>query len=84
MGTGSEAYAPLARAIIGGLAVSVVLTVFIVPAAYLLLYRRREEAACRNEFTRTGRRQLLSKNFQMKRIILMLTVGLLFASRLLG
>jgi multidrug efflux pump subunit AcrB len=40
LGTGSEAYAPLARAIIGGLAVSVVLTVFIVPAAYLLLYRR--------------------------------------------
>ncbi len=41
-GTGSEAYAPLARAIIGGLAVSVVLTVFIVPAAYYLVYRRRE------------------------------------------
>ncbi|HVY70480.1 MAG TPA: efflux RND transporter permease subunit, partial [Verrucomicrobiae bacterium] len=43
LGTGSEAYAPLARAIIGGLAVSVVLTVFIVPAAYLLVYRRREK-----------------------------------------
>jgi multidrug efflux pump subunit AcrB len=41
LGTGSEAYAPLARAIIGGLAVSVVLTVFIVPAAYLLVYRRK-------------------------------------------
>ncbi len=38
LGTGSEAYAPLAMAIIGGLAVSVVLTVFIVPAAYLLIY----------------------------------------------
>ena len=35
LGTGGEAYAPLAQAIIGGLAVSVVLTVFIVPAAYL-------------------------------------------------
>jgi multidrug efflux pump subunit AcrB len=45
LGTGSEAYAPLARAIIGGLAVSVVLTVFIVPAAYLLVYRRREAQA---------------------------------------
>ena len=41
LGTGSEAYAPLARAIIGGLIVSVVLTVFIVPAAYVIVYRRR-------------------------------------------
>ncbi len=41
LGTGSEQYAPLARAIIGGLTVSVVLTVFIVPAAYLLAYRSR-------------------------------------------
>jgi multidrug efflux pump subunit AcrB len=45
MGTGSEQYAPLARAIIGGLAVSVVLTVFIVPAAYLLVYGRRQSSA---------------------------------------
>ena len=44
LGTGSEQYAPLARAIIGGLTVSVVLTVFIVPAAYLLVYGRREQA----------------------------------------
>jgi hydrophobic/amphiphilic exporter-1 (mainly G- bacteria), HAE1 family len=42
LGTGSEAYAPLARAIIGGLAVSVVLTMFIVPAAYYLVYRGKE------------------------------------------
>ena len=41
LGEGSEAYAPLARAIIGGLTVSVVLTVFIVPAAYLMVYRKR-------------------------------------------
>jgi len=40
LGTGSEAYAPLARAIIGGLLVSVALTVFVVPAAYLIVYRR--------------------------------------------
>lgn len=40
--TGSEAYAPLARVIIGGLIVSVVLTIFIVPAAYLIIYRHRE------------------------------------------
>jgi len=45
LGAGSEAYAPLARAILGGLAVSTVATVFIVPAAYLLLYRRQERAA---------------------------------------
>jgi multidrug efflux pump subunit AcrB len=39
---GSEQYAPLARAIIGGLAVSVVVTVFLVPAAYLLIHRKEE------------------------------------------
>ena len=38
-GTGSEAYAPLALAIIGGLTVSLVMTMFLVPAAYLLIYR---------------------------------------------
>jgi HAE1 family hydrophobic/amphiphilic exporter-1 len=43
LGTGSESYAPLARAIIGGLAASVVLTVFIVPAAYYAVYRRQEK-----------------------------------------
>jgi len=43
LGTGSEAYVPLARAIIGGLAVSVVLTVYIVPAAYLLAYGKTEK-----------------------------------------
>jgi hydrophobic/amphiphilic exporter-1 (mainly G- bacteria), HAE1 family len=41
--TGSEAYAPLARVIIGGLIVSVVLTIFVVPAAYLLIYQRRPQ-----------------------------------------
>ena len=39
LGTGSEAYAPLARAIIGGLLVSVVVTVYLVPSAYLLMHR---------------------------------------------
>jgi multidrug efflux pump subunit AcrB len=43
LGAGSESYAPLARAIIGGLAVSVVLTVFLVPAAYYLAYRRNDD-----------------------------------------
>jgi multidrug efflux pump subunit AcrB len=41
LGAGSEAYAPLARAILGGLTVSVALTVFLVPAAYVLAYGRR-------------------------------------------
>jgi multidrug efflux pump subunit AcrB len=39
---GSEQYAPLARAIIGGLLVSVVVTVYLVPAVYLLVHGRRE------------------------------------------
>jgi HAE1 family hydrophobic/amphiphilic exporter-1 len=39
---GSEQYAPLARAIIGGLTVSVIVTVYVVPAAYLLVHRKEE------------------------------------------
>ncbi|MGC1296142.1 MAG: efflux RND transporter permease subunit, partial [Alloacidobacterium sp.] len=39
---GSEQYAPLARAVIGGLGVSVIVTVFLVPAVYLLVHGRRE------------------------------------------
>ena len=42
LGAGSESYAPLARAILGGLSVSVVLTVFLVPAAYFLIYRKED------------------------------------------
>ncbi len=52
LSTGSEVYAPLARAIIGGLIVSVFLTVFLVPAAYVLIYRNRtisDEVAIRPE-----------------------------------
>jgi multidrug efflux pump subunit AcrB len=41
MGEGSESYAPLARALIGGLTVSVIVTVFIVPAGFYLAYRKR-------------------------------------------
>lgn len=39
---GSEQYAPLARAIIGGLAVSVVATVYLIPAIYLLIHGRKD------------------------------------------
>jgi multidrug efflux pump subunit AcrB len=42
LGEGSESYAPLAQAIIGGLSASLVFTVFVVPAAYQIVYRRRE------------------------------------------
>ena len=42
---GSEAYAPLGRVIIGGLIASVVLTVFIVPAAYLIVFGRKSRVA---------------------------------------
>ena len=45
LGTGAEQYTPMARAIIGGLTSSVLLTIFIVPAAYLLVYGRRKEEA---------------------------------------
>ena len=40
LGEGSESYAPLARAVIGGLTVSLASTVFIIPAAYQLVYGR--------------------------------------------
>jgi hydrophobic/amphiphilic exporter-1 (mainly G- bacteria), HAE1 family len=42
---GSEFYAPLARAVIGGLGVSVILTVFFVPAAYLIIHARKQTKA---------------------------------------
>ncbi len=38
---GSEQYAPLARAMIGGLGASVVLTVFLVPAVYLVVHGKK-------------------------------------------
>ena len=41
--TGSEQYAPLARAVIGGLAVSVVVTVFLVPAVYLMIHGKEKD-----------------------------------------
>lgn len=45
IGQGSEAYAPLARALLGGLAVSVLFTIFVVPVAYLLAHPSRESAS---------------------------------------
>jgi multidrug efflux pump subunit AcrB len=43
LGTGAEQYTPMARAIIGGLTSSVILTVFIVPAAYLWVYGSKKK-----------------------------------------
>src|SRR5713226_8924606 len=40
IGTGSEANAPLARAVIGGLAVSTVLTLLLIPTLYVMLEER--------------------------------------------
>jgi multidrug efflux pump subunit AcrB len=45
IGEGSEAYAPLAQAIIGGLTLSVFLTIFLVPAGFLLAYRHKTATA---------------------------------------
>ncbi len=45
LGEGSESYAPLAQALIGGLTLSVLFTIFLVPAGYYLVYRKDEIAA---------------------------------------
>jgi multidrug efflux pump subunit AcrB len=45
LGEGSESYAPLARALVGGLIVSTTLTVFLVPAGFFLVYRRKAAQA---------------------------------------
>jgi len=45
LGAGSESYAPLARALLGGLTLSVLFTVFLVPAGYVLVYGRKEARA---------------------------------------
>lgn len=48
LSTGSETYAPLARVIIGGLGVSVLVTVFLIPAACLAIYQRRSNLNSEN------------------------------------
>jgi HAE1 family hydrophobic/amphiphilic exporter-1 len=48
LGEGGEQYTPMARAIIGGLTSSVLFTVFIVPAAYLLVYGRKQRNVPQN------------------------------------
>jgi multidrug efflux pump subunit AcrB len=47
LGEGSESYAPLARALVGGLTISCICTVFVVPAAFYLANRtQNEELPC--------------------------------------
>jgi multidrug efflux pump subunit AcrB len=48
LGAGSESYAPLARAVVGGMSVSLMMTVIMVPAAYYVAYRR-DDAALQEE-----------------------------------
>jgi multidrug efflux pump subunit AcrB len=45
LGEGSESYAPLARALIGGLTMSVLVTVFVVPAGFVLAYANQTPPA---------------------------------------
>jgi len=42
LGAGSESYAPLARAVVGGMSVSLMMTVIMVPAAYYVAYRKAD------------------------------------------
>jgi multidrug efflux pump subunit AcrB len=42
LGEGSEAYAPLARALVGGMLLSLMLTVFVVPAAFYWFYEKQK------------------------------------------
>ncbi len=49
LGAGGEAYTPLARAVIGGLAVSAAQAIFLVPAAYLLIHERIHAARTRQK-----------------------------------
>ena len=42
LGEGSEAYAPLARSVLGGMSISLIMTVIMVPAAYFVAYRKED------------------------------------------
>jgi hydrophobic/amphiphilic exporter-1 (mainly G- bacteria), HAE1 family len=55
LGTGAEQYAPMAKAIIGGLTSSVLLTIFIVPAAYLLVYGKPKPQAAAEQVPEPAR-----------------------------
>ncbi|MDR1312881.1 MAG: efflux RND transporter permease subunit [Deltaproteobacteria bacterium] len=45
MGEGAESQIPLGRSVIGGLTTSTMITLFLVPCVYLLMFRRQEKTA---------------------------------------
>jgi multidrug efflux pump subunit AcrB len=47
LGEGSESYAPLARVLVGGLFMSLMMTVFVVPAGFALAYGGRKDSSGR-------------------------------------
>ena len=49
LGTGGESYVPMSRAIIGGMTVSVLASVFAVPAAYFLVHREHRPERLEHE-----------------------------------
>jgi len=53
IGEGADAQAPLARAVIGGLTASTLITLVLVPAVYSLIHGRTEPSAARNATVRT-------------------------------
>ncbi len=42
LGAGSESYAPLSRAVLGGMSVLLIMTVIMVPTAYYVAYRKHD------------------------------------------
>ena len=54
LGTGSETNAPLARAVVGGLTVSTILTLFLVPTVYAMLEERFPRSTEQLAGTRVG------------------------------
>ena len=59
LGEGGEQNAPLGRAVIGGLLVATVATLFFVPTVFSLLHARRERRGDADASSRSGRRARL-------------------------
>ena len=72
LGEGSESYAPLARALIGGLLVSVLLTVFLVPAGFFLAYRHQPTGSWKLRLRWPSSSSLVPRRNQIVRSVLAL------------